>query len=136
MSYAHTITVALPYDEAVARTREALSEQGFGVLSEIDVRATFEAKLGSDAGQDLGDYLILGVCNPALAQKALAADPDMGLLLPCNVVIRSAPDSAATVIQTIDAQTMVQLSDAPAVADVASDADHKLLAALKELETA
>ena len=136
MSYAHTITVSLPYEEAVARTREALMGQGFGVLSEIDVRATLEAKLGSDAGQGLGDYLILGVCNPALAQKALAADPDMGLLLPCNVVIRRGPDNTSTVIQTIDAQTMVQLSDAPAVSEVAADADHRLLAALKELETA
>ena len=136
MSYAHTITVALPYGEAVTRTREALSGQGFGVLSEIDVRATFEAKLGSDAGQELGDYLILGVCNPALAQKALAADPDMGLLLPCNVVIRRGPGAGTTIIQAIDPQTMVQLSDAPAITEVATDADHKLLTALKELETA
>ena len=136
MSYAHTITVSLPYEEAVVRTREALSGQGFGVLSEIDVRATFEAKLGSDAGQSLGDYLILGVCNPVLAQKALAADPDMGLLLPCNVVIRRGPDASTTVVQTIDAQTMVQLSAAPAVSEVAADADQRLLAALKELETA
>ncbi|MDO5864998.1 MULTISPECIES: DUF302 domain-containing protein [Paenarthrobacter] len=136
MSYAHTITVGLPYPEAVTRTREALAGQGFGVLSEIDVRATFEAKLGSDAGQTLGDYLILGVCNPALAQKALAADPDMGLLLPCNVVMRRGPDTGTTIIQTIDPQTMVQLSDAPAVAEVASDADRRLLAALKELVNA
>jgi len=136
MSYAHTITVSLPYEEAVIRTREALSGQGFGVLSEIDVRATFEAKLGSDAGQSLGDYLILGVCNPTLAQKALSADPDMGLLLPCNVVIRRGPDDSTTVVQTIDAQTMVQLSAAPAVSEVAADADQRLLATLKELETA
>ena len=136
MSYAHTITVSLPYEEAVIRTREALSGQGFGVLSEIDVRATFEAKLGSDAGQSLGDYLILGVCNPALAQKALAADPDMGLLLPCNVVIRRGRDDSTTVVQTIDAQTMVQLSAASAVSEVAADADQRLLAALRELETA
>ena len=136
MSYAHTITVSLPYEEAVVRTREALSGQGFGVLSEIDVRATFEAKLGSDAGQSLGDYLILGVCNPTLAQKALAADPDMGLLLPCNVVIRRGPDDSTTVVQTIDAQTMVQLSAAPTVSEVAADADRRLLATLKELETA
>jgi len=136
MSYAPTITVSLPYEEAVIRTREALSGQGFGVLSEIDVRATFETKLGSDAGQSLGDYLILGVCNPTFAQKALAADPDMGLLLPCNVVIRRGPDDSTTVVQTIDAQTMVQLSAAPAVSEVAADADQRLLAALKELETA
>lgn len=136
MSYAHTITVTLPYPEAVTRTREALSGQGFGVLSEIDVRATFESKLGPDAGQHLGDYLILGVCNPALAQKALASDPDMGLLLPCNVVIRRGSDAGTTVVQTIDAQTMVQLSDAPAVSEVAADADRRLLAALKDLEPA
>ena len=136
MSYAHTITVALPYEEAVRRTREALQGQGFGVLSEIDVRSTFEAKLGEESGQALGDYLILGVCNPALAQRALTAEPDMGLLLPCNVVIRRGTDADETVIQTIDPQTMVQLSDAPAVALVAGEADDRLRAALKELQTA
>jgi uncharacterized protein (DUF302 family) len=136
MSYAHTITVALPYEEAVRRTREALQGQGFGVLSEIDVRSTFEAKLGEESGQALGDYLILGVCNPALAQRALTAEPDMGLLLPCNVVIRRGSDADATVIQTIDPQTMVRLSDAPAVALVAGEADDRLRAALKELQTA
>lgn len=136
MNYAHTITVALPYDEAVRRTKEALQGQGFGVLSEIDVRSTFEAKLGEESGQALGDYLILGVCNPALAQRALTAEPDMGLLLPCNVVIRRGNDADATVIQTIDPQTMVQLSDAPAVALVAGEADDRLRAALKELQTA
>lgn len=130
MSYAHTITVALPYGEAVRRTREAPLGQGFGVLSEIDVRSTFEAKLGEDSGQALGDYLILGVCNPALAQRALSAEPDMGLLLPCNVVIWRGNDADATVIQTIDPQTMVQLSDAPAVALVAGEADDRLRAAL------
>ncbi|MDN4646556.1 DUF302 domain-containing protein [Arthrobacter sp. PsM3] len=135
MSYAHTITVALPYEEAVRRTREALQGQGFGVLSEIDVRSTFEAKLGVESGQALGDYLILGVCNPALAQRALTAEPDMGLLLPCNVVIRRGNDAHSTVIQTIDPQTMVKLSDAPAVALVAGEADDRLRAALKELQT-
>ena len=136
MSYAHTITVALPYEEAVRRTREALQGQGFGVLSEIDVRSTFEAKLGVESGQALGDYLILGVCNPALAQRALTAEPVMGLLLPCNVVIRRGNDAHSTVIQTIDPQTMVKLSDAPAVALVAGEADDRLRAALKELQTA
>lgn len=135
MTYAHTITVALPYEEAVAKARVALSEQGFGVLSEIDIRATFDAKLGSDASAGLGDYLILGVCNPALAQKALAADPDMGLLLPCNVVVRHGDTPGTSIIQTIDPQTMVQLSDAPAVAEVADDADRRLLAALRALGT-
>ena len=134
MSYAHTVTVALPYEEAVQRTREVLAEQGFGVLSEINVRSTFEAKLGVESAQALGDYVILGVCNPVLAQRALTAEPDMGLLLPCNVVIRRGPDATVTVVQTIDPQTMVQLSDSSAVQDVATDADTRLRSALKNLE--
>jgi uncharacterized protein (DUF302 family) len=134
MSYAHTVTVALPYEEAVQRTRELLTEQGFGVLSEINVRSTFEAKLGVESAQALGDYVILGVCNPVLAQRALTAEPDMGLLLPCNVVIRRGPDATVTVVQTIDPQTMVQLSDSSAVQEVATDADTRLRSALKNLE--
>lgn len=134
MTYAHTVTVALPYEEAVQRTRDLLAEQGFGVLSEINVRSTFEAKLGVESAQALGDYVILGVCNPVLAQQALTAEPDMGLLLPCNVVIRRGPDATMTVVQTIDPQTMVQLSDSSAVQEVATDADTRLLATLKKLE--
>lgn len=134
MSYAHTVTVALPYEEAVQRIRELLTEQGFGVLSEINVRSTFEAKLGVESAQALGDYVILGVCNPVLAQRALTAEPDMGLLLPCNVVIRRGPDATVTVVQTIDPQTMVQLSDSSAVQEVATDADTRLRSALKNLE--
>lgn len=105
----------LPYVEVVTRTREALSGEGFGVRTLIDVRSTFETKLGSDAGHGLGDSLIMGVCNTVLAQKARAADPDMGLLLPRNSVIRSGPYNNITIIQVIDAQTMVQVSDASAV---------------------
>ncbi len=121
---------------AVSCMNEKSNKGAHNELRTYDHGCTFEAKLGSDAGQELGDYLILGVCNPALAQKALAADPDMGLLLPCNVVIRRGPGAGTTIIQAIDPQTMVQLSDAPAITEVATDADHKLLTALKELETA
>ncbi len=135
MNYAHTVTVPLPYGEAVSRTRELLAEQGFGILTEIDVRATFETKLGAESAQALGDYLILGACNPALAQQALTAEPDMGLLLPCNVVIRRSPDALVTVVQAINPQTMVQLSNSPAIEGVANEADARLLAALKSLET-
>ncbi|TFC41790.1 DUF302 domain-containing protein [Cryobacterium sp. TMT2-10] len=134
MSYAHTVTVALPYEEAVQRTRELLTEQGFGVLSEINVRSTFEAKLGVESAQTLGDYVILGVCNPVLAQRALTAEPDMGLLLPCNVVVRRGPDATVTVVQAIDPQTMVQLSDSSAIQEVATDADTRLRSALKTLQ--
>lgn len=88
MSYTITVTVPLAWNEAVQRTREALAGQGFGILSEIDVRATFAAKLGAGAAEELCDYVILGACNPALASRALSAEPDTGALLPCNVVVR------------------------------------------------
>ena len=136
MSYTHTVTVPLAWDEAVQRTREALAGQGFGILSEIDVRATFEAKLGAAAGEELGDYMILGACNPALASRALSAEPDMGALLPCNVVVRRGKVAAETTVQAIDPQTMVKLSDSPAVRDVANDADLRLRAALASLSGA
>lgn len=136
MSYTNTVTVPLTWEEAVQRTREALAGQGFGILSEIDVRATFEAKLGAGAAEELGDYMILGACNPALASRALSAEPDMGALLPCNVVVRRGKDAAETTIQAIDPQTMVKLSNSPAVRDVANDADTRLRAALHTLSGA
>jgi uncharacterized protein (DUF302 family) len=133
MSYTRTVTVSLPWDEAVQRTREVLAEQGFGILTEINVRATFEAKLGADAADAVGDYVILGACNPALASRALAAEPQLGALLPCNVVVRRGKDAGETTIEAIDPQTMVQLSGSPAVRDVANDADTRLQAALAGL---
>ena len=135
MNYAHTITVSLPYDEAVTKVREELANHGFGVLTEIDVHATLEAKLGSESAHMLGDYLILGACNPVLAQQALTADPDMGLLLPCNVVIRRDRSANSTTIQAINAQTMAQLSESPAIQTVADQADAHLLAALAAVES-
>jgi len=136
MSYTHAITIPLAWDEAVRRTREALAGQGFGILSEIDVRATFAAKLGAGAAEELGDYVILGACNPALASRALSAEPDMGALLPCNVVVRRGKDASGTTVQAIDPQTMVALSDSPAVREVANDADTRLRAALHTLSGA
>lgn len=134
MTYTHTVTVPLSWGKAVERTREALAAQGFGILSEINVRATFEAKLGSDAAEAVGDYIILGACNPALASRALAAEPDLGALLPCNVVVRRGRDADRTTVQAIDPQTMVQLSGSAAVQEVADDADTRLRAALAALE--
>src|SRR6516164_11707219 len=87
MDYGITVRTHLPFAEAVARVRQALKDQGFGVLTEIDVQATLRDKLG----QDMEDYLILGACNPPLAHRALAADRKIGLLLPCNVVVRAGP---------------------------------------------
>ena len=133
MNYTHTVTLPLAWEEAVQRTRDALAEQGFGILTEINVRATFEAKLGADAAGAVGDYVILGACNPALASRALAAEPELGALLPCNVVVRRGMDDVVTTINAIDPQTMVQLSDSAAVQDVANDADTRLRKALAAL---
>jgi uncharacterized protein (DUF302 family) len=133
MTYTLTTTVALPWTEALDRTRDALSAQGFGILTEINVRSTFEAKLGIEAADAVGDYVILGACNPALASRALAAEPEMGALLPCNVVVRRNKDAAVTTVEAIDPQTMVQLSGAPSVKEVADDAGARLRKALAVL---
>lgn len=136
MTYTLTTTVDLPWTEALDRTRDALSAQGFGILTEINVRSTFEAKLGAEAADAVGDYVILGACNPALASRALSAEPEIGALLPCNVVVRRNKDAAVTTIEAIDPQTMVQLSETPAVKEVADDAGTRLRAALAGLNEA
>lgn len=136
MTYTLTTTVALPWAEALDRTRDALSAQGFGILTEINVRSTFEAKLGSESADALGDYVILGACNPALASRALAAEPEIGALLPCNVVVRRNKYADLTTVEAIDPQTMVQLSAAPSVKEVADDAGTRLRKALAALSAA
>jgi uncharacterized protein (DUF302 family) len=136
MTYTLTTTVDLPWTEALDRTREALSAQGFGILTEINVRSTFETKLGAEAADAVGDYVILGACNPALATRALAAEPEIGALLPCNVVVRRNKDADATTVEAIDPQTMVQLSAAPAVKEIADDAGTRLRKALTDLDEA
>lgn len=136
MTYTLTTTVDLPWAEALDRTRDALSAQGFGILTEINVRSTFEAKLGADAADAVGEYVILGACNPALASRALAAEPEIGALLPCNVVVRRAMDAGVTTVEAIDPQTMVQLSDTAAVKEIADDAGTRLRNALTGLHEA
>ncbi|MDV8003061.1 DUF302 domain-containing protein [Rhodococcus sp. IEGM 1408] len=136
MTYTSAITVPLPYEQAVERTRAALADQGFGILTEIDVKATFNTKLGPEAAEAVGDYVILGACNPGLASKALAAEPQLGALLPCNVVVRRGKDDEQTTVEAIDPQTMVQLSGSPQVREVADDADARLRAALSAISKA
>ncbi len=125
MEYGTTITTQLSFEEAVQRTRDALAEQGFGVLTEIDVQATLKKKLD----QDMESYLILGACNPQLASQALAVEPGIGLLLPCNVVVRR--DGDYTLVQALDPQVMVNLPGRPELQGVADEAAKRLSAALE-----
>jgi uncharacterized protein (DUF302 family) len=130
MGYALSTTLHTSFEDAVEKTRKALSDQGFGVLTEIDMKATLKAKLG----EDMEDYLILGACNPPLAHRAVNADRQIGLLLPCNVAVRADVNSDDTVIiDAMDPQVMVQLSDQPGLRDVADEAATKLQAAIDSL---
>jgi uncharacterized protein (DUF302 family) len=127
MKYDRTISLTSDFATTVEAVREALAAQGFGVLTEIDVTATLKAKLG----HDMEDYLILGACNPPLAHRALDADRSIGLLLPCNVVVRREGDH--TLVQALDPNAMVALTGLPALQPVADEAAARLDAALAAL---
>ncbi|GGR95315.1 ABC transporter ATP-binding protein [Streptomyces humidus] len=127
MTYDRTVHLDTDFATAVTRVREALGEQGFGILTEIDVTATLKAKLD----EDLEDYVILGACNPPLAHRALETDRTIGLLLPCNVVVRAEGDHIA--VQALDPQTMVSLTGLDALRPVADEATLRLDAALASL---
>lgn len=127
MSYGDSVRLDMPHEKAVQSVRDALSEQGFGVLTEIDVRQTLKAKLG----EEMEDYVILGACNPALAHRALEVDRSIGLLLPCNVVVRGA--DGGTVVEVLDPQVMVSVPDEEELRPVADEARKRLTAALESL---
>jgi uncharacterized protein (DUF302 family) len=122
-NYGFGVTLDAPYERVVAQVKEALKAEGFGVLTEIDVQQTLRAKLGAE----MPSYIILGACNPPLAQRALAAEPEIGMLLPCNVVVRS--EGHATRVDVADPEAMMGLagpSGKPAVQAVAAEAKQRL----------
>lgn len=129
-SYGTKIKVSVEFDSAYERVVEALKNNGFGVLTEIDVKATLKEKIG----EDFRRYAILGACNPKLAFRALSAEEDLGLLLPCNVVVYESDDG--TMVGIIDPGMMSTMTSNPVLGEVAAEAGGLFESALGELETA
>ena len=126
MSYYYSRRTSLSFEETVARTREALKAEHFGVITEIDVQATLEAKIGVD----FRPYLILGACNPAMAHEALQIEDKVGAMLPCNVVVQQRADGAVEVA-AIDPVASMQAIDNPALKEKAAAIADKLQKALR-----
>ena len=130
--YGLKVSVPLPYDEAVEKATAALQAQGFGVLTTIDVQQTLKTKLD----RDFRKYVILGACNPPLADRALHAELEVGLLLPCNVVVYEAGPAESIVAAMAPLAALGVVGDNPVLAEVAREADARLRAALAEVERA
>jgi uncharacterized protein (DUF302 family) len=127
-TYTLSATISRPYAEVVDATRVALSDQGFGILTEVDLAATMKAKLDVD----LPPQVILGACRPPLAYEAIRVDPSIAAVLPCNVVVRSVGE-ATTVVEAFDPAAMMELAGNGALDSVAADAKQRLTAALAAL---
>ena len=130
MNIAWAATGHTPFDDAVKRTRDALAQQGFGVLTEIDIKATLKAKLG----EDVEDYLILGACSPPLAHRAVNVDRQIGLLLPCSVVVRTdGADESTALVDAMNPQLLVDVTGEPELRPVADEVTTKLRAAINSM---
>ena len=127
VGYGRTVLIDTPVPEAIPMVKEALKAQGFGTLTEIDVKATLKEKIDVD----VEPYVILGACNPRLAHRALAAEPDVGLLLPCNVVVR--PHEGRTLVSAMDPGLMAEMLDHPDLKPIAEEATRLIDAALDSL---
>jgi uncharacterized protein (DUF302 family) len=121
-TYGISTTVKLPFERALARTREALAAEGFGVLTEIDVAGTLKKKLDVE----FRPYMILGACNPPLAHRALTAELDIGLLLPCNVIVYRADDPSRSVVAALDPVAALSLTGNEAVQPIADEVRGRL----------
>ncbi|MFZ2383028.1 MAG: DUF302 domain-containing protein [Candidatus Nanopelagicales bacterium] len=124
MAYGMSTTVDRPFDSVVTEVRSALAQQGFGVITEIDMQATLRNKLG----EEIGSHVILGACSPSHAFRALQAEPGIGLLLPCNVVVRA--DESGTVVEVINPEMLVDLTANAEMTTVADEVTASLKAVL------
>jgi uncharacterized protein (DUF302 family) len=125
--YGITRTVSTGYEETIARVRQLLKEEGFGVLTEIDVKRTLKEKID----KDVEPYVILGACNPRLASRALELEPDIGLLLPCNVTVSRRGHE--THVGVVNPQSMVEFTSNPDLAEVSHEADARLRRVIDKL---
>ncbi len=130
MVFEEAVTLSLPFAEALAKTKEVLAEQGFGVLTEIDVQATMAAKLS----KEMSPYVIVGACNPGLASRALDVEPQIGVLLPCNVVVREVDDGV--LVEAMDPGIMATLIGTDEIRVIADEARRLIGTALENLVTA
>jgi uncharacterized protein (DUF302 family) len=121
MSYYFSKTLDMPFDEAIAHATEQLKKEGFGVLTEIDVKATIKEKLG----EDFRNYQILGTCNPPFAHQALLAEDKIGTMLPCNVIVQETP-AGGVEVAAIDPIASMQAIENPALGDIAAEVQSKL----------
>ncbi len=128
MTYSFSKKVDLSYEDALQKVTEELQKEGFGVLTEIDVRATLKKKLDVDYNK----YKILGACNPALAHQALSAEPEIGLLLPCNVVVFE-DDDHNTVVAAIDAKAMMSIVGRDDIEPIAEQVNMKLIKVIESV---
>lgn len=126
--YTISATLDRPFDQTVEAVRAALAEQGFGVLTEIDMKATLKAKLDVD----IEPQVILGACRPPLAHQAITIEPSIAAVLPCNVVVRSI-GAAATIVEAFDPEAMMAMTNNPALDVVAADAKQRLTDAIASL---
>lgn len=129
MTYYYAKTIARPFDEVVAATREALGQEGFGVITEIDVRQTMKAKIG----EDFRPYMILGACNPRLAYEALQLEDKVGIMLPCNVIVQDAGGGRTEVAAVDPVASMAAIAN-DALKEKASAVGQKLRAALDRID--
>lgn len=127
--YGLRTTINVPYDEAIEKTTAALKEEGFGVLTEIDVKATLKKKLDADFRR----YVILGACNPPLAHQALSNELEIGLLLPCNVIVYETDDGQSTV-SVVNPMAMMSVSDNKALQNVANEAQTRLSRVIEHIQ--
>jgi uncharacterized protein (DUF302 family) len=127
MIFEETVVLDVPFDEALARTKEAFAAEGFGTLTEIDVQATLAEKIG----KEMDAYVIVGACNPGLADRALEAEPQIGVLLPCNVVVRQTGDYV--VVEAMDPGLMATIVGTESIRPIADEARRLVSNALERL---